>query len=89
MKRNPDFLMREVAGTMLVVPVGTATESFEGMIALNDSGAFLWQLLEQEQTLDSLTAALVAEYEVSEEVARTDAESFVNRLISTGAILNP
>lgn len=89
MKRNPDFLMREVAGTMLVVPVGTATESFEGMITLNGSGAFLWQLLEQEQTLDSLTAALVAEYEVSEKVAKTDVENFVSRLISTGAILNP
>lgn len=88
MRRNPDFLMREVAGTVVVVPVGAATESFAGMINLNDTGAFLWQLLEQEQTVDSLTAALTAEYEVGESLARADVEGFVNRLLPTGAILD-
>lgn len=87
MKRNPDFLMREVADTVVVVPVGAATAKFPGMITLNGTGAFLWQQLEQEQTLDSLTAAMVENYEVSEDVARADVRSFLDRLVPTGAIL--
>ena len=88
MKRNPDFLMREVADTVVVVPVGAATAKFPGMITLNGTGAFLWQQLEQEQTLDSLTAAMVENYEVSEDVARADVQSFLDRLVPTGAILD-
>lgn len=87
MKRNPDFLLRDVADTLVVVPVGTATAAFPGMITLNASGAYIWELLEQEQTVESLVAALTERYEVTEEKAREDVQSFVNRLIPTGAIL--
>lgn len=87
MKRNPDFLLRNVADSLVVVPVGEATSSFPGMITMNSTGAYLWELLEKEQTLQSLTEALVERYEVEEELARTDVEAFVARLIPTGAIL--
>ena len=87
MKRNPDFLLRDVADTMVVVPVGAATASFPGMITLNETGAYIWELLETEQTVDTLTAALTERYEVTDEKARADVQAFVNRLIPTGAIL--
>ena len=87
MKRNPNFLMREVAGKQVVVPVGAASVEFAGMINLNAVGAFLWQALETEQTLDTLTAALTGRYEVSAEIARADVEAFVESLAKVGAIL--
>lgn len=87
MKRNPDFLLREVADSLVVVPVGDATAGFPGMITLNATGAFLWELLEQEQTLESLVAAMMERYEVEEAVAKADARAFVERLLPTGAIL--
>ena len=42
MKVKEDFLLREVAGCYVVVPVGKATVDFNGMLNLNDTGAFLW-----------------------------------------------
>ena len=87
MKRNSDFLLRNVADSLVVVPVGPATASFPGMITLNATGAYIWELLEQEQTVESLVAALTQTYEVTEEQARQDVQNFVNRLIPTGAIL--
>lgn len=87
MKRNPDFLMREVADTVVVVPVGAASASFPGMITLNASGAFLWEQLAQEQSVDTLVAALLEQYEVTEAMARTDVEKFLEKLMPTGAIL--
>lgn len=88
MKRNPDFLLRDVAGQQVIVPVGAAAEKFPGMITINDTGAFLWELLEQEQTIDSLVTAMQDRYEVTEELARKDAKAFVDRLIPTGAVSN-
>lgn len=86
MKRNPNFLLREVAGKQVVVPVGMASMEFAGMINLNAVGAYLWQKLETEQTLDTLTDALTERYEVAREIARADAEAFVESLSKVGAI---
>ena len=87
MRRNPDFLLRQVADSVVVVPVGAATEKFPGMITLNDTGRCIWELLETEHTLDSLADAIAARYEVERDQARQDVEAFVARLIPTGAIL--
>ena len=87
MKRNPDFLLRDVAGTFVVVPVGAATAAFTGMISLNGTGAFLWEQLEQEQTAQSLAEALTREYEVDMDQAVADVQRFLNRLMPTGAIV--
>ena len=37
MKINENFLLREVAGNAVVVPVGDAADRFSGMIKLNES----------------------------------------------------
>lgn len=86
MKRNENFLLRQVAGKQVVVPVGKAASQFNGMLTLNDSGAFLWQLLEQEQTLESMTQALCSRYEVAEPIAQADARAFLEKLRSVGAL---
>lgn len=87
MKRSADFLLRDVAGTLVIVPVGAAVSGFPGMITLNPTGACIWELLEQEQTVESLTDALTARYDVEADQARSDVEAFVNRLKSAGAIV--
>ena len=87
MKRNPDFLLRQVAGKQVVVPVGRAAGKFSGMLTLNETSVYLWELLEQEQTIQSLAQALCERYEVSWETAVADAERFANELLPVGAII--
>lgn len=87
MKRNDHFLMQEVAGKFVVVPVGTAAADFPGMITLNETGVVLWNLLEQEQTEDALVKALMEEYEAPEEQIREDIRRFTQRLIQVGAVI--
>lgn len=87
MKRTPNFLLRDVAGALVIVPVGEAVTAFPGMMTLNATGAYLWELLETEQTVESLAEALVARYEVDMETAKTDVEAFVNKIKPTGGIV--
>lgn len=87
MKRNPNFLMREVAGSYVVVPVGEATRTFPGMMRLNPSGKLLWELLEQEQSEQSLIEALLERYDVSVEVASKDVAAFLENIRSVGALM--
>ncbi len=87
MKRSENFLLREVAGTLVVVPVGAAVSAFPGMITLNAVGAYIWELLETEQTTESIVDAIMARYDVEETQARSDVEKFLNKLRPTGALV--
>ena len=87
MRRNENFLVRQVVGKYVLAPVGEAAQQFSGMITVNTSGKFLWDLLETEQTVESLAQALTQQYEVSMELALSDVEKFLEPLYPTGAIL--
>lgn len=86
MKIKEGFILREVAGSYLVVAVGAAVKQFNGMINLNETGAFLWRLLEKGSDEDAMVSALLSEYEVEEEVARTDVKAYINKLTEAGLL---
>ena len=79
MKVKDGFVMRQVAGDWVVLPVD-AELNFNGMITLNETGGTLWNCLQQEVELQDLTNALLAEYEVDEPTAAACAARFVEKL---------
>ncbi|MBQ2943499.1 MAG: PqqD family protein [Ruminococcus sp.] len=80
MKIKENFMLRKVADSYVVVPVGSAVASFNGMINLNEAGAFLWQLLENDTTEAEVVKNMLEHYDVSEELAKTDVEKFIAQL---------
>lgn len=86
MKKHADFLIRQVGQRFVVVPVGEAADRFSGMITINDTGKFLWDLLETEQTEESLAKALTEEYDVDFDTALRDVKVFLEPIVKVGAI---
>ena len=80
MKIRNGFMLRKVGGQNVVVAVGAASRDFNGIIKLNETGAFLWELLKSERTPEELTEALLAEYDIDRETASADVEAFAERL---------
>ncbi len=80
MKIKDGFILREVAGSYLVVAVGNAVKEFGGIVNLNETGAFLWRLLEKSSTESEMVDALLNEYEVDRETAEKDVKAFVEKL---------
>ena len=80
MKIRNGFMLRKVGGQNVVVAVGAASMDFNGIIKLNETGAFLWELLKSERTPEELTEALLAEYDIDRETASADVEAFAERL---------
>ena len=77
MKTKKGFMLRTVADRNIVVAVGKASLDFNGLITLNETGAFLWKKLAEGCTYDELLQALLAEYEVDEETAKQGIDSFL------------
>ena len=80
------FVLRQVADTWVVMPLGQMSLDFNGMLTLNETGALLWKALEQGGDVDALTNALTAEYDVSAADARADVEAFLEKLKQSGCM---
>ena len=50
MKIKDGFILREVAGSFVVVAVGKRAGEFNGVINLNQTSAFMWRMLEKGAT---------------------------------------
>ena len=84
MKLKENYLLRQVADTWVVLPLGQASVDFNGMLKLNETGAMLWKVLEQGGGLEAMADTLTAEYAVSREQALADAEEFYAALVKAG-----
>ena len=86
MKIKDGFVLRKLADSHIVVPLGNQIGDFGSIIKLSESGAFLWQQLECEKTVDELVVALTTEYDVNKEKAKIDVMAFVDKLKSSGLL---
>jgi len=84
MEIKKTLMKREVAGENFLVPVGKAVYTDNGLFALTELGAFLWDRLEAADSVEDLVAAVVEEYEVEAEVARADIQEFLGKLEKMG-----
>ncbi len=89
MKIKDTFVLRSIAGSSIVVPTGAEMMDFNGMITLNETGAFLWEKMQSETDIASLTEAMLAEYTgISREDAEADIKEFIATLDAKGIIEN-
>ena len=86
MKIRDGFLLREIADTHVVVPVGERVIDFKGMMILNEIGSFIWIKLQDECTFDEILDSIVENYEVDVETARVDLDKFLNSMRENEAL---
>ena len=79
MKIKEDFILRKVADSYVVVPVNKQTLDFNGIINLNESGAFLFELLQNGAEREDLVNSLLEEYDVTRDRAEADIDSFIKK----------
>lgn len=84
MKLKENFVLRRILNNWVVLPLGAATVDFDGILNLNESGALLWQRLEQGASREELADALTSQYDVSRSQALTDVDEFYAILVSAG-----
>lgn len=86
MRIKEGFLLREIAGSWVVVPMGQRVVEFNGLLSLNESGALLWRKLEQVGNTQELVDTIREEYDVDEATARSDIQDFISFMHQKGLI---
>ena len=84
---RPGFMVREVAGETMLIPIDTGNvyltkeqklPAFNGMIRLNALGLFLWKQLESPRTVEELAAAVEEHFDADGQDIQADIEAFLS-----------
>ena len=87
MKIKDGFILRKVGTQYVAAATGKASENFNGIIRLNESGAFVFRQLQEGATAEELAARLLEEYDVDEAAARQNVDHFLAALKEADALV--
>ena len=82
----PGFHLRTVGTEYLAVPSGAAAARFNGLLMLNETGAFLVRALDREIGWDELLARLREEYDAPDELLAADLDRFLAQMREQGLL---
>lgn len=74
------FILRDIVGETVLVPINESTSNFNGLITVNELGKFIWENLESSKDEEDLLHKILEEYEVEEKEAKEDLDEFLDKL---------
>ena len=86
MKVRNEFVLRKIGEEYIAVPVGKAALEFNGLLALNEQGAWLWKQMAAGADGEQLLQGMLEEYDVDRETAESDIKEFVNNQKKKGIL---
>ncbi|MGN1344090.1 MAG: PqqD family protein [Traorella sp.] len=81
MKKIKEFILREIADEYILIPTGSTTEQFNGMINLSETAAFIWNHIEEAETFYDLIDMITSNYDIDRQTAMQDAYEFINHML--------
>lgn len=86
MKLRYNFVVRNIDGRPVAVAVGKDNAEFNGMIRLNDTGKFIFDLLSVDTTEADIVTGLTSNYEVDVSEAESAVKEFLQKLRDNGLL---
>ena len=88
MKRNPDFVARDVGQELVLVPVAGDSADLKNVYALNEVAAHIWRMLETSASQEEIADGLCEMYDVEREEALADTRELLDHLREIGAVID-
>ena len=80
MKIKPGYILRKVVDVHVIIGIGDEAYTPNQIMSVNETGAFLWRMLEGGAEREALVEALTAEYDVDGQTAAADTDAFLAAL---------
>ncbi|MDI6839449.1 MAG: PqqD family protein [bacterium] len=85
-KRNPNFVYRKVVDEVILVPIKAEAVEAHSIVVLNETSAFIWELLDGKKSLKEISENLTNKFEVSPKTAENDLITFIKDIEKLGGI---
>ena len=80
------LIKREIAGDVILVPVGKTVLENNGLFILNEVSADIWDMLNQGKDVNQIVKTLAETYDADPETIRLDTEEFLANLEKMGIL---
>ena len=80
MQLKNNYVIREIMGETILVPVGDHLLEFNGLITLNELGVFILNAVPDAEDEDQIVDKILEEYDVDRATAKADVIEFLNKL---------
>ncbi len=89
MRLNDKLKVREIAGEQVIIMQGKDYADMTKVISLNATSKYLWESLSgKDFDIKDIVALLTDKFDVTEELAKSDAQKWLDKLLECGAIQN-
>jgi Coenzyme PQQ synthesis protein D (PqqD) len=78
--KSPSMVTRKTGSEYVLVPVSDNIADMNSVYTLNETGAFLWELIDGRKSVTDLIDSLVNEYDADRETATRDVFSFLEEM---------
>lgn len=79
-EKKEHFAARLVGEELILVPLKDNVADMNEMFTLNDVGSFIWNNINEHNTLEDIKEAIASEFDIDEETAEKDLNEFLNQL---------
>ena len=86
MKLKGNFVLRQIMGETIVIPVGDAMLNLNGMICLNEVGELIFRGLQAEDSREKILDEILENFDVTYEEAAGDLDDFLRRFCEVGLL---
>ena len=80
-KISSEVLTQEVGGETVILDLKS-----EGYFGLDEIGTRIWQLIQEQKNLQSVTETMLNEYDVEPDQLKTDIKNLLNELVKSGLV---
>lgn len=86
MKLKSEFVLRNFADKYIAVSVNDSADENNAFITMNKSGAFVWELLQNDISYDEVINAITNKYDISIDIAKADFDEFLSIVRNAGML---
>ncbi|MDE7095539.1 MAG: PqqD family protein [Anaeroplasmataceae bacterium] len=81
---NQNYILKHVGKEYMIIPLSDGGVDFSKVYNVSSTGAFIYEQLKENKTVDQIAAKMMEEYEVSYEVVHPDILEFIDELKKRG-----
>ena len=87
MRLKYTFEKMNLGNRTIVVPVDVEDDMFQGVIELNETAAYIFNLLNQEKSESEIVDAMEKEYNAPLDVLKTDVHNYIENFRENGLLV--
>jgi hypothetical protein len=77
---SPTVVTKKTGNEYVLVPITNNIADMNSVYTLNETGAFIWENIDGEKSVEEIINFLTTEYDIDNETARKDVFSFIENM---------